>query len=44
MKKAEELEAACVESVRSNLFHFSPKMSYPPAAWVKEDPAFWAPK
>jgi hypothetical protein len=44
MKKADELEAACVESVASNLFQFNPKMSYAPPSWVKEDPAFWAPK
>jgi hypothetical protein len=28
----------------SNIFAFSPKMSYAPKAWVDADPDFWAPK
>ncbi|HET8889644.1 MAG TPA: hypothetical protein VFQ41_12130 [Candidatus Angelobacter sp.] len=30
-----------VESIDSELFEFSPKMSYPAKAWVDADPAFW---
>ncbi|HSB35863.1 MAG TPA: hypothetical protein VLH41_03250 [Thermoanaerobaculia bacterium] len=31
-------------SVEQNFFAVSPKMSYPPKAWVDKDPGFWAPK
>jgi hypothetical protein len=44
MKKFAELEAACIESISSNLFQFNAKMSYPPEAWIKSDPDFWKPK
>ncbi len=44
MKKLEDLEASCVESVQTNLFMFNPKMSYPTDAWIKTDPDFWSPK
>jgi hypothetical protein len=44
MKKLGELESSAVESRQTNLFKFSPAMSYPPDAWVKEDPDFWKPK
>jgi hypothetical protein len=44
MKKMGQLEASCVESWQMNLFAFSPKMSYPPEQWVKDEPDFWAPK
>jgi hypothetical protein len=44
MKKFHDLEAAAVEFSQTNLFQFSPKMSYPPDAWVKADPEFWKPK
>ena len=44
MKKLSELEAAAIESSQSNLFAFSPKMSYPEDSWVKADPDFWKPK
>lgn len=44
MKKLEELEASCVESVQTNLFQFNPKMSYPRDEWVKADPDFWGAK
>jgi hypothetical protein len=43
MKKVRELTAACVDSEQTNLFEFSPKMSYPPDEWIKADP-FWKPK
>jgi hypothetical protein len=43
MKKVRELTASCIESQQTNLFEFSPKMSYPPDEWVKADP-FWKPK
>jgi hypothetical protein len=43
MKKIRELTAACVESQQTNLFEFSPKMSYPAEEWIKADP-FWKPK
>jgi hypothetical protein len=44
MKKLGELESAAVEARQTNLFRFNPAMSYPPDAWVKEDPDFWKPK
>ena len=44
MKRISDLEAAAVDSSQSNLFMFNPRMSYPPDAWVKADPDFWAPK
>jgi hypothetical protein len=44
MKKLGELAAACIESSQTNLFMFSPKMSYAPDSWVKADPTFWKPK
>jgi len=44
MKKLSELESSAVEFTQSNLFQFSPAMSYPPDAWVKADPDFWKPK
>ncbi len=44
MKKLGELESSAVEHTQSNLFQFSPRMSYPPDAWVKADPDFWKPK
>ncbi len=44
MKKLGELEAACVASEQTNLFHFNPKMSYPMDEWIKADPGFWKPK
>jgi hypothetical protein len=43
MKKMQALEASCVESRQSNLFAISPKMSFPPDAFVKADPEFWKP-
>ena len=44
MKKFAALSASCLESAESNLFEFSPKMSYPPAAWVQQNPGFWKQK
>ncbi|MGA7157909.1 MAG: hypothetical protein WBY53_13725 [Acidobacteriaceae bacterium] len=44
LKKLSELNAACVETSKENLFAFSPRMSNPPEAWVKAEPDFWAPK
>jgi hypothetical protein len=44
MKKMQELEASCVESRQTNLFFIDPKMSYPPEAFVKAEPDFWAAK
>ncbi|MGD1213970.1 MAG: hypothetical protein ABR861_03180 [Terriglobales bacterium] len=44
LKKLSELESAAIEFTQSNLFQFSPRMSYPPDAWVKTDPDFWKPK
>jgi len=44
MKKLGELESSAIEFTQTNLFQFSPKMSYPPDAWVKADPDFWKPK
>jgi hypothetical protein len=43
MKKLEELSASCIEWDQTNLFEFSPKMTYPDPDWVKADP-FWKPK
>ena len=44
MKKLAELTAACVQSTETNLFSFSPKISYVSDDWVKIDPGFWKPK
>jgi len=44
MKRLAELTAACVESTQTNLFAFSPKLSYVSDDWVKADPSFWKPK
>jgi hypothetical protein len=41
MNKLEELEAKCVESRQTNIFAFSPEMSYPPDAWTKAEPDYW---
>lgn len=43
MRKLEELTAASMQSVQTNLFEFNPKMSYVPDAWVSADPSFWKP-
>ena len=44
MKKLSELESAAVEFTQTNLFQFSPAMSYPRDEWVKADPEFWKAK
>jgi hypothetical protein len=44
MKQLGELESSAVEFTQSNLFQFSPAMSYPRDEWVKADPGFWKPK
>lgn len=44
MKKLSELESSAVEFTQTNLFQFSPSMSYPRDEWVKADPGFWKPK
>ena len=41
MKKLAELESAAVEFTQTNLFQFSPAMSYPRDEWVTADPEFW---
>ncbi len=43
-KKLQKMAAEGYLSTESNIFAFSPKMSYPPKAWVDADPDFWAPK
>ncbi|MHB1938052.1 MAG: hypothetical protein ACYCOR_15895 [Acidobacteriaceae bacterium] len=40
-KKGEDLEASCFESIETNLFAFSPKMSYVSDKWRNADPDFW---
>ncbi len=44
MKKLRELESSAIESDQSNLFSFTPSMSYAPDEWIKADPDFWKPK
>jgi hypothetical protein len=44
MKKLSELEAAAMEPGQTNLFAFSPSMSYVSDDWIKADPEFWKPK
>jgi hypothetical protein len=44
LKKLAALESSCIETEQDNLFQISPKMSYPPEAWVKAEPDFWKPK
>jgi len=44
MKKLTELESSAVEFTQTNLFQFSPAMSYPRDEWVKADPEFWKTK
>ena len=44
MKQLGELESSAIEFTQSNLFQFSPAMSYPRDEWVKADPGFWKPR
>jgi len=41
MKKFSELESSALASVQTNLFSFTPSMSYVSDDWVKADPDFW---
>jgi hypothetical protein len=41
MKKMAELTASSIMSQQSNLFEINPKISNPPDAIVKDEPAFW---
>lgn len=43
-KKITEFDMQGEESLESQIFEFSPKMSYPPKTFLDIDPAFWAPK
>jgi len=44
MKKLRDLESSAIESDQTNLFAFTPSMSYAPEEWIKADPDFWKPK
>lgn len=44
MKRVDELFAASVDSSETQIFAFSPQMSYTPDEFVKADPDFWKPK
>lgn len=44
MKKLEDLAATTIESSDTQVYQINPKLSYPPDAWVKADPAFWGQK
>ena len=44
LKKLNELEVAAIASSETNLFVFSPQMSYVGEDWIKADPDFWKPK
>jgi hypothetical protein len=41
MQKVSELTAASVQATSTNLFAINPRMSNPPAEWVKREPGFW---
>jgi hypothetical protein len=41
MKKFSELESSALSAVQTNLFSFTPSMSYVSDDWVKADPDFW---
>jgi len=43
-KQLDEFNRDGLESSESQLFTFSPKMSYAPKEWVEADPEFWSPK
>jgi hypothetical protein len=43
-KKLDEFNRDGLEKSESQLFMFSPKMSYAPKEWVEADPEFWSPK
>jgi hypothetical protein len=44
MKRLSELSSSAIESMETNLFSFSPEMSYVGEGWIKADPDFWKPK
>jgi hypothetical protein len=44
VKSDREIAKSAYLSSQSNLFVFSPRMSYVPEGWVKADPTFWNPK
>jgi hypothetical protein len=44
LKGDREIARNAYLSSQSNLFVFSPRMSYAPESWVKADPTFWNPK
>lgn len=44
MKKLDEMFAAAVSSSESQIFSFSPAMSYAPDEFIKADPDYWKPK
>ncbi|HSY36865.1 MAG TPA: hypothetical protein VK814_14005 [Acidobacteriaceae bacterium] len=44
VKSNREIARSAYLSSQSNLFVFSPRMSYVPDGWVKADPTFWNPK
>ena len=44
LKSDLEIARTAYASSQSNLFVFSPRMSYVPDGWVKADPMFWNPK
>lgn len=44
VKKLQRIAADAYLSVESNIFAFSPKMSYVSKEWIGSDPAYWAPK
>ena len=41
MQKVSELTAASIQAEVTNLFAINPRISNPPAGWVKKDPGFW---
>ena len=44
MKRLSELESSATEPGATNLFAFSPSMSYLSDEWIKADPDFWKPQ
>jgi hypothetical protein len=42
--KLQKIAADAYISSESNIFAFSPKMSYPSKEWIAGDPEFWTPK
>jgi hypothetical protein len=43
-KKVAEFQGQGLESSETQLFVFSPKMSYPSKEWIDAEPDFWKPK